>query len=173
MINAGRAAANGDLDADKHARVLAKKLREIDQAQSSATAEPTFGDQASAVGKSLFAGLSDPILGVSQLLARGGRFASTLGGAIEPNAVSRFFDDEAKLYDRQIAEQEEGVSKAREIAGFNGFDASRLAGNIANPVNFLPILSVAEGRKRRISRCSPWLVRRKSRRNGRGYATRS
>ncbi len=103
--------------------------------------EPSFMDQAKAIGQSALAGLSDPFFGASRLVAETGGFVSSFGG-IAPNFVSDFFDDESRQYQRHKAGMNQATDEAREKAGFEGLDATRLTTNIVNPINALPFLSV-------------------------------
>lgn len=127
-------AAAGDRKAAGYVEQLNKALAD--------TPDPTFTDKAKAVGKSALAGLNDPLLGASQLLARGGKAASNalLGS---DSSVTKFFADEQKMYDDAIKDTNTDVKGARDAAGFDGFDVSRMATNIVNPVNVAPALSVA------------------------------
>lgn len=102
---------------------------------------PTLGDKAESVAKSARAGLMDPVLGVSQLISKGLRGISSLGGEYT-QPVTDFLDREAKLYDRQIVEGNQDVESARQRAGFGGLDLTRLGANIVNPVNAIPAAGI-------------------------------
>lgn len=132
LRNASKAAVAGDPAAAAAARRFAGELKRMGQMPA-----PTLTDKASAVGQSALAGLNDPFLGASQFVARAGRYATSLGGNYA-NPVSEFFDDEAKLYDRRIKEQDKAVQGARDQAGFDGVDITRVGTNIANPINVVP-----------------------------------
>jgi len=72
-------------------------------------------------------GLMDPIYGAGQLMAKG------------MEAVG-FFPKEAKAFSERVVPQREQQYEAqRKAAGETGFDVGRLAGNIINPANLLPI----------------------------------
>jgi hypothetical protein len=72
-------------------------------------------------------GLTDPLYGSAQLMAKG------------MEAVG-FFPKEAKAFSERVVPQREQQYEAqRKAAGETGFDLGRLAGNIINPANLLPI----------------------------------
>jgi hypothetical protein len=72
-------------------------------------------------------GLTDPLYGSAQLVAKG------------MEAVG-FFPKEAKAFSERVVPQREQQYEAqRKAAGETGFDLGRLAGNIINPANLLPI----------------------------------
>lgn len=73
-------------------------------------------------------GLLDPLRGGAQLVAK------ALGGA-----GSDYFKGEAQRMDESLKAQEAQYQQQRTVAGQEGFDVARLAGNIINPVNFLPV----------------------------------
>lgn len=109
--------------------------------QWSAKRVPSIGDKAESFAKSARAGLMDPILGASQLISKGLRGISSLGGEYT-KPVTDFLDREAKLYDRQIVEGNQEVEAARQRAGFDGIDLTRLGANIVNPVNAIPAAGI-------------------------------
>ena len=72
-------------------------------------------------------GLTDPLYGSAQLMAKG------------MEAVG-FFPKEAKAFSERVVPQREQQYEAqRKAAGETGFDLGRLAGNVINPANLLPI----------------------------------
>jgi hypothetical protein len=72
-------------------------------------------------------GLMDPVYGAGQLMAKG------------MEAVG-FFPKEAKAFSERVVPQREQQYEAqRKAAGETGFDFGRLAGNVINPANLLPI----------------------------------
>jgi hypothetical protein len=72
-------------------------------------------------------GLTDPLYGSAQLVAKG------------MEAVG-FFPKEAKAFSERVVPQREQQYEAqRKAAGETGFDLSRLAGNIINPANLIPV----------------------------------
>lgn len=118
--------------------------------QWSQSRAPTVGDKAASIGKSAAAGMLDPILGVSQLISKSLSSLSSVGGEYT-KPVTDFLDREAGLYDRQIKEGNQDVEAARQRAGFEGIDLSRLGANIVNPVNAIPAAGVL-GKASAISR---------------------
>lgn len=72
-------------------------------------------------------GLLDPFRGGAQLVAQG---LGALG--------SDYFKGEAQRMGESVRAQEEEYQKQRAAAGQEGFDVSRLVGNIVNPANLLP-----------------------------------
>jgi hypothetical protein len=79
-------------------------------------------------------GLKDPITAGAQMLPRGLEFLTSAGG-MAPNVVSQFFGREASRVDEMAKAEEAAYQEARKASGDEGFDASRLVGNIANPAN--------------------------------------
>ena len=73
-------------------------------------------------------GLLDPFRGGAQLVAEG---LGAMG--------SDYFKGEAQRMKESMQAQEAGYQAQRAAAGQEGFDVSRLGGNILNPVNLLPI----------------------------------
>lgn len=73
-------------------------------------------------------GLLDPFRGGAQLVAQ------TLGGL-----GSDYFKGEAARMGESVRAQEAKYQQQRAAAGQEGFDVSRLMGNIVNPANLLPI----------------------------------
>jgi hypothetical protein len=71
-------------------------------------------------------GLLDPFRGGAQLIARG---LGAMG--------SDYFKSEAQRMDESIRAQEAAYQQQRAAAGQEGFDASRLAGNVLNPANLI------------------------------------
>ncbi len=72
-------------------------------------------------------GLTDPLYGSAQLMAKG------------MEAVG-FFPKVAKAFsERLVPQREQQYEAQRKAAGETGFDLGRLAGNIINPANLLPI----------------------------------
>jgi hypothetical protein len=79
-------------------------------------------------------GFKDPITAGAQMLPRAGEVITSLGG-LAPNPVSRWLGLEAQRVD-EIARAEEAQYQANRAAqGEQGFDVSRLAGNVINPAN--------------------------------------
>lgn len=79
-------------------------------------------------------GLKDPISAGAQMLPRGLEYLTSLGGNA-PNKVSQFFGDEAARVDALIKREEQAYQQGRKQRGEEGFDVSRIAGNVINPVN--------------------------------------
>jgi hypothetical protein len=79
-------------------------------------------------------GLKDPITAGAQMLPRGLEFATSLGGTT-PNVLSRFFGKEAARVDEMARAEEAAYQQARAAQGEEGFDWTRLAGNVVNPAN--------------------------------------
>lgn len=93
---------------------------------------PTGGVQAPSVQQTAPSGfkqgLLDPFRGGAQLIAK------TLGGM-----GSDYFKGEAARMDESLKAQEAQYQAERAAAGQEGFDTSRLFGNILNPANLLPV----------------------------------
>lgn len=93
---------------------------------------PTGGVQAPSVQQTAPSGfkqgLLDPFRGGAQLVAK------TLGGM-----GSDYFKGEAARMDESLKAQEAQYQAERAAAGQEGFDTSRLFGNILNPANLLPV----------------------------------
>jgi len=81
-------------------------------------------------------GLKDPISGGAQLLPRGLEFLSSAGG-LAPNRLSEFFGSEARRVDEMVKGEEQAYQESRQEQGEEGFDWSRLGGNILNPINLI------------------------------------
>lgn len=105
--------------------------------QWSAQRQPTLTDKAESVGRSALAGLMDPLLGISQLVSRNGAALSSLGGKYT-KPVTEFLEREAALYDGQIKDMDREANAARQRAGFEGIDLTRIGASIVNPVNAIP-----------------------------------
>lgn len=103
---------------------------------------PSKSDKAASYAASAFGGLMDPIDGLAQLAPRAGEFV-TSGGGFFPNPVSEWFGSEAKGVDDVVKSRNQAIEGYRQSAGRGGVDLVRIGGNIANPVNVLPGLSVA------------------------------
>ncbi len=73
-------------------------------------------------------GLLDPFRGGVQLIAQG------LGGL-----GSEYFKGEAQRMGESLKAQEAEYQQQRAASGQEGFDAARLAGNVINPANLLPV----------------------------------
>ena len=97
--------------------------------------QPTLRQKIQAsVPMRMFQGARDPIDAGAQLLPRGmEQLTSAFGMA--PNPVSEFFGGEARRVDTGIAENERAYEQARKATGDDGFDASRLVGNVISPAN--------------------------------------
>jgi hypothetical protein len=116
---------------------------EMEQAAPKATLRQKV--QASAPMRVL-QGIRDPIDAGAQLLPRGLEFLTSAGG-LAPNPVSDFFGSEAKRVDAGISQNEREYQQARQattdptlsslVTGKRdpGFDAWRMAGNVASPAN--------------------------------------
>lgn len=94
-------------------------------------------------------GLKDPISGGAQLLPRGLEFITSAGG-LAPNRVSEFFGDEKRRVDAMVNAEEQAYQQSRKAEGEEGFDWSRLGGNVANPANLIglgPASKVLKGMK--------------------------
>jgi len=79
-------------------------------------------------------GIKDPITAGAQMLPRGLETLTSAGG-MYPNVVSSFFASEAAKMDALAREEEQKYQASRAAQGGEGFDTSRLAGNILNPAN--------------------------------------
>lgn len=77
-------------------------------------------------------GLKDPITAGAQMLPRA-LAGLTSGFGTVPNPVSRFFTSEAQRVDEMARAEEEAYQQQRQAQGGEGFDFSRLAGNVLNP----------------------------------------
>lgn len=110
------------------------------KAQQQIPAEAAQGQPQDAIESGFLMGLKDPISGGAQLLPRGLEQLTSLGG-YAPNIVSKFFGDEAARVDAMVKQEEAAYQQSRAARGEEGFDTSRLAGNILNPAN----LGVASG----------------------------
>ncbi|MGH1360861.1 MAG: hypothetical protein ACRBC3_19040 [Burkholderiaceae bacterium] len=140
---AHKRAQSGDESAAEDAKALAREYRRLTEGKGPVEhSDPSLVDQAKAVGQSALAGLSDPFFGASRLIAEAGSAVSSLGGMV-PNPISEFFDDEVRQYKGHKADMNEATADARGRAGFEGMDVARLSTNIVNPINVLPLLSVA------------------------------
>lgn len=81
-------------------------------------------------------GLLDPFRGGAQLVAQ------TLGGL-----GSDYFKGEAARMGESVRAQEAEYQQQRAAAGQEGFDVSRLMGNIVNPANLLPVVGASPAAK--------------------------
>ena len=128
-------------------------------------AEPatTFQKVQASVPGRVLQGMRDPIDAAAQMLPRGLSALTSLGGTM-PNAVSRFFDDEAKRVDDINVTNEKEYQAARvattprtlgslitDAPPDPGFDAARMVGNVASPANLavaarLPAATTTLGR---------------------------
>lgn len=79
-------------------------------------------------------GLKDPITAGAQMLPRAGELITSLGGLV-PNPVSQWFGSEAQRVDEMARAEEAQYQANRAAQGEQGFDVSRLAGNVVNPAN--------------------------------------
>jgi hypothetical protein len=79
-------------------------------------------------------GLKDPITAGAQMLPRA-LAGVTSGFGTVPNPVSRFFSSEAQRVDEMARAEEDAYQQQRQAQGGEGFDFSRLAGNILNPAS--------------------------------------
>lgn len=82
----------------------------------------------------LLTGIRDPIDAGAQMLPRWLEFLSSAGGNVQ-NPISNFLGGETKRVDAMTSQNEREYQAAREAQGREGFDATRLAGNVASPVN--------------------------------------
>lgn len=120
----------------------AQKLAAYIESQSSQpvsdTAKPSSPSifqsvQASAPGR-VVQGMRDPIDEAAAMLPKGLESLFSLGGNVE-NPVSRFFGSEAKRVQDINRQNETEYQDSRRATGAEGMDISRMAGNIASPVN--------------------------------------
>lgn len=130
LRNSTKAALGGDRAAAAAARRFAGELQRMDTMPA-----PTLADKVSSVGKSALTGLTDPFMGTAQLLNRAGSWVSQGGPLGAQNPVSDYFDEQVRRNESLQDRQNDWVRGARDQAGFEGFDASRVATNIFNPMN--------------------------------------
>jgi hypothetical protein len=90
--------------------------------------------QEGAIQSGFLMGLKDPITAGAQMLPRGLEFLTSAGG-MAPNVVSQFFGREASRVDEMAKAEEAAYQEARKARGDEGFDLSRLGGNVLNPAN--------------------------------------
>jgi hypothetical protein len=107
--------------------------QEIEEIAAELSGKPVTQPKAS-ITSGFLMGLKDPITAGAQMLPRGLELLSSLGGAA-PNRVSQFFGSEAQRMDALARQEEESYQAARKAEGGEGFDWSRLGGNVLNPVN--------------------------------------
>jgi len=91
-------------------------------------------EQVKPITSGFLMGIKDPITAGAQMLPRGLEYLTSLGGRT-PNVVSQFFGSEAQRVDKMAQEEEQAYQQARAAEGEEGFDLSRLAGNVLNPAN--------------------------------------
>jgi len=87
-------------------------------------------------------GLKDPITAGAQLLPRALAGVTSAFGTV-PNPVSRFFSNEAQRVDEMARAEEDAYQQQRAGQGSEGFDFSRLAGNVLNPASIAPAVRAA------------------------------
>jgi hypothetical protein len=90
--------------------------------------------QEGAIQSGFLMGLKDPITAGAQMLPRGLEFLTSAGG-MAPNVVSQFFSREASRVDEMAKAEEAAYQESRKVRGDEGFDLSRLGGNVLNPAN--------------------------------------
>lgn len=95
-----------------------------------------------AIKSGFLMGVKDPINAGAQLLPRGLEQVTSGFGAF-PNVVSKFFADEVARVDKMVKQEEEQYQLARQQQGEEGFDFTRLAGNIVSPASLAPVYRAA------------------------------
>jgi len=87
-------------------------------------------------GGAFMGAVRDPLDAGAQLLVRGARAASGLiPDALGGETARRFMDEQVADVDRQVRTANQEYAESRELAGRDGFDAARLAGNVVSPAN--------------------------------------
>lgn len=85
-------------------------------------------------GGAFMGAIRDPLDAGAQLLTRGVSTVASLGGRF-PNAVSQWADEETARVDQIVKNANAEYDQSREMAGREGFDVARLAGNVVSPAN--------------------------------------
>lgn len=98
------------------------------------------------IGGGAFMGaIRDPLDAGAQMLVRGVRSASGLiPDALGGETARRFMDEQVADVDRLVRTANQEYDESRVLAGREGFDAARLAGNIASPAN-IPVARLMGG----------------------------
>lgn len=99
-------------------------------------ASPMQEFQSSVAGR-LIQGLRDPIDALAQAAPRGLSYMMKAFTGGMPNFNTKLLDSEAKRVDEMVRKNEKQYDAARAVTGETGFDAMRLVGNVANPVNYV------------------------------------
>ncbi|OXC91359.1 hypothetical protein BMR85_009610, partial [Achromobacter sp. KAs 3-5] len=87
-------------------------------------------------GGAFMGAVRDPLDAGAQMLVRGVRAASGLiPDALGGETARRFMDEQVADVDRQVRTANQEYAQSRELAGRDGFDAARLAGNVVSPAN--------------------------------------
>lgn len=96
-------------------------------------------------GGAFMGAIRDPLDAGAQMLVRGARAASGLiPDALGGEGVRRFMDEQVADVDRQVRTANQEYAESRSLAGRDGFDAARLAGNVASPAN-IPVTRLMGG----------------------------
>lgn len=85
-------------------------------------------------------GIADPIIGTAQLAAHGASALARSYTAGQENPVSAFVNTNlTKPIDQDIISDDARYEKSRAAGGQTGTDYTRIAGNIASPINYVPM----------------------------------
>ena len=96
-------------------------------------------------GGAFMGAIRDPLDAGAQMLVRGARAASGLiPDALGGEGARRFMDEQVADVDRQVRTANQEYAESRSLAGRDGFDAARLAGNVASPAN-IPVTRLMGG----------------------------
>jgi muramidase (phage lysozyme) len=98
------------------------------------------------IGGGAFMGaIRDPLDAGAQMLVRGVRAASgIIPDALGGETARRFMDEQVADVDRQVRTANQEYDQSRAMAGREGFDAARLAGNVVSPAN-IPVARMMGG----------------------------